>query len=97
MSLLTELRQQKAAIETLAFSHGARRIRVFGSVAREEESANSDIDFLVDFPGGYSIFEQRLALLEKLETLTGRTIDIIPEHELNKHIRRYVLDEAVEL
>ena len=48
--LLDKLRAQREAIHTLGRRFGARRIRVFGSVARRQERADSDVDFLVDFP-----------------------------------------------
>lgn len=50
--LLTQLRAQKGAIAALSKQYGARRIRVFGSVARGEDRPDSDVDFLVDFPRG---------------------------------------------
>ena len=92
--LLDELHSKKQQINTLAAKYGARRIRVFGSVARGEERADSDIDFLVDFPQGYDLFTQRFPLNEELMELTGRNIDLIPEHELNPHLRKAVLKEA---
>ena len=46
--LLDELHAKRDAIERLSRQYGARRIRVFGSVARREERPESDIDFLVD-------------------------------------------------
>lgn len=92
--LLDELHSKKQAINSLATQYGARRIRVFGSVARGEEREDSDIDFLVDFPQGYDLFNQRLPLCEKLMELTGRKVDLIPEHELNRHLRDAVLKEA---
>ncbi|MBL8250805.1 MAG: nucleotidyltransferase domain-containing protein, partial [Candidatus Competibacter sp.] len=48
--LLDKLRKQRAEIIAAGRRYGARRIRVFGSVARGEERPDSDIDFLVDFP-----------------------------------------------
>ena len=46
---LEELRRSKRdAILQLARNHGARNVRIFGSLARGEHSASSDIDFLVD-------------------------------------------------
>lgn len=54
--LLDELHAQRDAIQTLSCRYGARRIRVFGSVARREERADSDVDFLVDFPRGFNLF-----------------------------------------
>lgn len=95
--LLETLHHRKNEIDALAREFGARRIRVFGSVARGEEQMDSDIDFLVDFPRGYDLFAQRLPLTRKLSDLTGRRVELVPEHELNRHIRDHVLGEAVDL
>ena len=95
--LLDTLHAQKEAINAACRQFGARRIRVFGSVARREERPDSDIDFLVDFPQGYDLFAQRLPLAERLTEITGHRLDVIPEHELNRHIRARVLLEAVDL
>ena len=95
--LLDTLRHRRHEINALGREFGARRIRVFGSVARGEEDPGSDIDFLVDFPPGYDLFTQRLPLAEKLAALCQRPVDVVPEHELNRHIRPQVLMEAVEL
>lgn len=95
--LLDELRAQKGAITALGGQYGARRMRVFGSVARGEERPDSDVDFLVDFPRGYDLFTQRLPLTERLTDLLKRRVELVPEHELNRHIRDQVLKEAVDL
>lgn len=70
---------------------------MFGSVARREERLDSDVDFLVDLPRGYDLFNQRLPLTESLAGLLHRKVGLIPEHELNRHIREQVMKEAVEL
>jgi len=95
--LLDDLRVKKDAIIALGHQYGAKHIRVFGSVARCEERPDSDIDFLVEFPRGYDLFNQRLPLTARLAALLERRVDLVPEHELNRHIREQVLDEAVEL
>lgn len=95
--LLDELHAQRDAIAALGRRYGARRIRVFGSVARRQETAGSDIDLLVDLPPGYDMFGQRLPLAQQLEQQLGRRIELIPEHELNRHMREHVLREAVDL
>ncbi len=95
--LLDELRAKKEVIATLCSQYGARRMRVFGAVARGEEQPDSDVDFLVDFPRGYDLFAQRLPLTEKLADLLKRRVEVVPEHELNRHIRDLVLKEAVKL
>lgn len=95
--LLDELHNRKEIIELLAIQFGARHIRVFGSVARREERPDSDVDFLVDLPRGYDLFTQRLPLTERLAELLHRKVELIPEHELNRHIRERIMNEAVEL
>jgi uncharacterized protein len=95
--LLDELRDRRAEIIALGERYGARCIRVFGSVARGEEDPDSDVDFLVEFSRGYDLFVQRLPLAEELADLLQRRVEVVPEHELNRHIRDRVLEEAVAL
>ncbi|WP_083953688.1 nucleotidyltransferase family protein [Thauera butanivorans] len=94
--LLDQLHAQKDAIAALGRTYGARRIRVFGSVARGEERPESDVDFLVEFDPGYDLFAQRLPLARQLSELLGRPVDLVPEHELNRHLRDSILAEAIE-
>ncbi|MBN8713781.1 MAG: nucleotidyltransferase domain-containing protein [Xanthomonadales bacterium] len=94
--LLEQLRQSRDQINAACRRYGARRIRVFGSVARGEERPDSDIDFLVDLPRGYDLVTQRIPLQRRLTEITGRRLDVVPEHELNRHIRDAVLREAVD-
>jgi predicted nucleotidyltransferase len=70
---------------------------VFGSVARREERADSDVDFLVDFPPGYDLFAQRIPLTDQLAQLLQRPVEVLPVHELNRHVRDQVLREMLEL
>jgi uncharacterized protein len=95
--LLDDLRQMKPALESIARQCGAARLRVFGSVARRQERQDSDVDFLVELPKGYDMFGQRMALTQGLADLLHRRVDVVPEHELNRHIRDHVLREAVEI
>jgi uncharacterized protein len=95
--LLQALHEHRSEIGAMAARYGARRLRVFGSVARGEEREDSDVDLLVDLPPGYDLFTQRLPLAESLSELIGRRVVLIPEHELNRHMREQVLAEAVEL
>jgi predicted nucleotidyltransferase len=95
--LLDQLRQMNTRLNSLAAQCGATRLRVFGSVARGEETPDSDVDFLVELPLGYDLFSQRMALTQGLGDLLNRRVDLVPEHELNPHIRALVLAEAVAL
>lgn len=95
--LLDQLRQMTPRLNSMAAQFGASRLRVFGSVARGEETADSDVDFLVDLPRGYDLFTQRMRLAQGLSDLLHRKVDLVPEHELNPHMRARVLAEAVLL
>lgn len=79
----------------VARRHCGRSVAVFGSVARGEESETSDIDFLVEFEAGSSLFDL-LHLSEELEVLLGVPVDVVSAGGLkdrDDHIRR----EAVPL
>jgi predicted nucleotidyltransferase len=95
--LLDQIREKKPAIDHLVGQFGARRLRVFGSVARGDEGPDSDIDFVVEFSHGYDLLAQRLPLTRELSDLLGRPVDLIPEHELNRYLRDDILKEAIDL
>jgi uncharacterized protein len=92
----TLLQPHRAAILGLARRHGARNVRVFGSVARGEADERSDIDFLVDMDVGRSLFDMG-GLLMDLQALLGRRVDVVTEKGLRPRIRDRVLSEAVPL
>lgn len=80
----------------LASARGARKVRVFGSVARGDAGAESDVDFLVDLDDERTLFDLGHLLLD-LEELLGRKVDLVLEEALHPYIRKRVLREAVEL
>ena len=95
--LLDQLRQMKDPLNAIAAQYGASHLRVFGSVARGEDAPDSDIDFLVELPRGYDLSTQRIPLTQVLGDLLHRKVDLVPEHELNPHLRTQILAEAVTL
>jgi uncharacterized protein len=95
--LFDTLKAKRETIAAAGRQFGAWRIRVFGSVARGDETADSDIDFLVDLTAGCDLFAQRMPLAERLAEITGHRVDLIAEHDLNSHLRPYVLAEAIDL
>jgi predicted nucleotidyltransferase len=93
---IEELRSHRDDILRVAAQHGARHIRVFGSVARGEADERSDVDFLVELDKGRSLLDLG-GLLMDLQTLLGRPVDVITEKGLRFRIRDRVLHEAVSL
>lgn len=97
MKLKQLLQEKRSEILAIAEKHGAFNIRIFGSVARGEETENSDIDFLIDydlkkispwFPGG---------LICDLEDLLQRKVDVVSAKSLHYFIKDRVLQEAINL
>ena len=90
------LHEKREDILRVASQRGAFNIRVFGSVARGEADAKSDIDLLVDLEPGRSLFDLG-GLLMDLQDLLGRNVDVVTERGLRERIRERVLNEAIPL
>ena len=88
--------EQRAAVLELARRHGARSIRVYGSVARGQATEQSDLDLLVEWEPDRSLLDV-VGLKQDLEALRGVTVDIGSERGLHWFIRDQVLREAVPL
>jgi predicted nucleotidyltransferase len=91
-----ELISRREEILRIAKQRGARRVRVFGSVARGEENSGSDVDFLVDFEPGRSLFDHG-GLVMDLEELLGVKVDVLSERGLRTRFREGIEAEAVSL
>jgi len=88
--------EKREEIGRIAAKHGARNVRVFGSVARGEARPDSDIDLLVEVgPTTSSWFPAGLVL--DLQDLLGCRVEIVTERALDPDIRDRVLREAVAL
>ena len=97
MELKQLLQEKREEILSIAAKHGAYNLRIFGSVARGEETETSDIDCLIDydldkisawFPGG---------LIKDLEALLNRKVDVVTSQSLHYLIRDKVFNEAISL
>ncbi|MBA2510837.1 MAG: nucleotidyltransferase family protein [Rubrobacteraceae bacterium] len=88
------LREKRAEILRIAAEHGARDVRVFGSVARGEADPKSDVDFLVELEAGRSLLDLG-GLQMELESLLGCRVDVVTVRGLKARIRERVLREAV--
>lgn len=94
---LEELRTTKREqIFHFAAQRGARNLRVFGSVARGEGDAQSDIDFLVDLEPGRSLLDL-VGLQRDLEQLLATKVDVVSSRGLRERVKARVILEAVPL
>jgi uncharacterized protein len=90
------LQKYRKEILTLASRHGARDVRVFGSLARGEENEASDLDLLVTLGEGRSLLDL-VGLKQDLEDLVHRPVDVVTERALSTYLRDRILSEAVPL
>ncbi|MBC6476637.1 MAG: nucleotidyltransferase family protein [Hormoscilla sp. GM7CHS1pb] len=90
------LKEKREEILEIAAKHGAINVRVFGSVARGEADADSDVDFLIDLGENLSPWFP-VRLIRDLESLLERKVDVVTENGLKTRIRDRVLEEAVLL
>jgi len=96
MTTIDILQAKREDLPEVAGRHGVTSIRVFGSVARGEDSSESDVDLLVTTgPEVSSWFPAGLIL--DLERLLGRHIDVVTESGLNPLLREQVMTEAIAL
>lgn len=91
--LVTEKRDE---ILRISMVHGASNVRIFGSIVRGKDRAESDVDFLVDLEKDRSLLDLG-GLLVELQQLLGRHVDIVTEKGLHWYIRDRVLKEAQPL
>jgi uncharacterized protein len=91
-----DVERNRNAILDVAARHGARNVRVFGSVARGDDKPESDLDLLVEMERDRSLLDL-LALEQELEALLHRPVDVLTEESLAPSIRHRIAAEAQAL
>lgn len=74
--------------------YGVRRFGLFGSFARETQSADSDVDLLVEFEAGQKSFDNFMRLAFFLEETFGRRVDLVTPESLSPHLGPRILREV---
>lgn len=96
MRRLESVKQHRAQLLQLANEHGAYNVRIFGSVVRGDERPGSDVDFLVSFRDGTSLFDVG-GLLVDYKELLGCDVDIVSDRALKQDLRHTILASAQPL
>ncbi|GAB4282268.1 MAG: nucleotidyltransferase [Oscillatoriaceae cyanobacterium] len=95
-SLRELLQENREEIIKIATKHGAYNLRIFGSVARGEERQDSDVDFLVEMESDRNLLD-RIGLMQDLEDLLGRKVDVATVKVLRDFCREGILKDSVPL
>lgn len=90
------LRRHRKALIQMAARHDATNVRVFGSVARGDDSPASDVDLLVDLGPKVGLLSL-ISLEMEMEQLLGVDVDLIPASGLKPGLRDRVLADAIPL
>ena len=90
------VRLHRKAIATTAARRGVRNVRLFGSVARGDDSETSDVDLLVDLDEGVSLLDL-IGLERELTELLGCGVDVVPARNVKPGMARRVFAEATPL
>ena len=83
-----------AAAQTTLGAYNVKTLYLFGSVARDEASDESDVDLLVEFDQTPSLFEFA-RLRRTLAEILGRPVDLVTRRALKEQLRSRILAEAV--
>ncbi len=76
MCQLDRLQQLKDEIHRIAEKNNARKVYVFGSCARKEETPESDVDFVADFKEHSTLFHV-VGLEQDLADFLGCSVDVV--------------------
>jgi predicted nucleotidyltransferase len=93
---LETLRSRRKEILLLAERYKAEDVRIFGSVARGDASETSDVDLLVHFRAGASLFDL-IGLQQDTSDLIHTKVDVVSDEGLSPYLARRILSEAVTL
>ncbi|OFX16737.1 MAG: nucleotidyltransferase [Armatimonadetes bacterium RBG_16_58_9] len=96
MTLTERLAAKRTQVLRIAGTHGARKVRVFGSAVCGEDAAASDLDLLISLDPGRSLLDI-IAIKQDLEDLLECSVDVVTEAGISPYIRDEVMREAVEL
>jgi predicted nucleotidyltransferase len=96
MDVDSTVKAKREEILRIAAQYGASNIRLFGSRARGDARADSDVDLLVDLPPHCSLLDVARLMMD-LQDILGCKVDVVEPEGLHWYIRDKVLKEAVPL
>ncbi len=97
MTLLSDLRARRAELEAIGKKYGVSNIRVFGSIARGEERAESDVDLLVTFDREHFTGFDLGGFQFDSSELLGKRVDLVMDHHIHPRLASCILSEAIPL
>lgn len=96
MNILT-IKQIKAIIKPILIKHGIKNINLFGSYARGEANANSDVDIYCDKGKIKNIIEQE-KLIEELQESLNKDVDLVfDSSQMDEYFKKQIMEDMINL
>ena len=92
-NLLSKIKEKTLPI---FIKYGVSQAAVFGSVARGEDTSDSDVDMIVSIKKKIGVYEF-VALKDELENALGKKVDLVSKGTINKYIRPYIEKDIVNI
>lgn len=90
----TDISQIKNKVGPILKAAGITRSALFGSYVHGEATLNSDVDILVEFPDGMSLFDV-VELKDKLEEVLGKKVDLVDYDHIKPLLKQSILSHQV--
>ncbi len=90
------IQEQRDAILNIAHRYGAHHVRLFGSVARGDQTGHSDVDLIVRFDPERSLFDHG-GLLMALQDLLQAKVDVVDEGGVRPRFRHNIIKDEIPL
>ncbi len=91
--VLTRLRDQENQLRSL----GVKRLGLFGSFVRQEQTEESDVDVLVEFRPGMKSFDSYMRIALLLEDVLQRPVELVTTEALSPHLGPRILSEVEDV
>lgn len=89
------LEKIKPKIIQILKKYNIKKAGIFGSYARGEQKKNSDIDIVIEPPKGIGLGFIDIEL--ELESRLKKKVDLLSYNGINKHLKKYILEEEVRI
>ena len=89
-------KQQELLIKNTVKRYNPRLVGIFGSYARNEQNAQSDLDILIDFESNLNLIEL-IGIEQELSELLGVKVDLVTLRSLNKNLSFYIQQDLIKI
>lgn len=90
------LDQIKEKVIPILKAQGVKRSSLFGSYVRGEQRNDSDIDILVEFPEGKTLYDL-VDLEDKIKDVLHKDVDVVTYNSVSPHVKKYIFANLVQL